>query len=344
MTHLEELEKEFGFEYPALYKELYHNNMLDMGEASADWLTLTYPKIKQNPSLLLYAPDFEVTNVSEVRDLIEELRDPDDYRNVNPDYLFVPFAMTYGGDWYCFWYRFPADIEADEPLIVLLPHDDLDVEVLAKNLEDFIFSQMCKTVCDVYEEGLVMDGDFKENIGNMLRTHLPYLSEERQKIVTELYGREWFSYTYKVNYGKGTETAQGLITQEDLDALLESEIGFEYLGETYPYEKEDDTPPVELQKIEGTMWLYFSPKPAEDSPVYELLKSLNWREDKSVSDKLAYQRKISQFTPHSDWEKRQNDILGAFLPRLLKLKAFDGFQLIFKDEQSRQDIDLTEII
>lgn len=344
MKKLEALEQEFGFKYPELYKELYKNKMLDSGEYSYDWLQLTYPKLKENPPLLLYGQDFELTPIDEIQSIIEEMRDPDDYREINPDYLFVPFGQTGGGDYYCFWYHFPEEIEADQPLIVLLPHDDIELEILAKNLEDFIFSELCKSVCDVYEEGLIMDGSFKENSTNMLRTHLPYLSEEKQRIVSELYQREWFTHTFKVSYGKGEDSYQGLITREDLEELLEKEIGFEYQNQTYYYDKDTDTPPLELHKIEGMLWLYFSPKPEEDSPVYELLKQLNWRKDKSITDKLAYQRKLSQFTPHTDWATRQKEILSAFLPRLQKLKAFEGFQLVFKDDNSGEIIDLTPYI
>lgn len=344
MKKLEALEQEFRFKYPELYKELYKNKMLDSGESSSDWFQLTYPKLKENPPLLLYGQDFELTPIEEIQSVIEEMRDPDDYREINPDYLFVPFGQTGGGDYYCFWYHFPEEIEADQPLIVLLPHDDIELEVLAKNLEDFIFAELCKSICDVYEEGLIMDGSFRENITNMLRTHLPYLSEEKQRIISELYQREWFTHTFKVSYGKGEDSYQGLITREDLEELLEKEIGFLYRNERFNYERDTDSPPLQLQKIEGMLWLYFSPIPEDSSPVYELLKQLNWRKDKNITDKLAYQRKLSQYTPHSDWATRQKEILEAFLPRLQKLKEFQGFQLVFKDDSTGEIVDLTSYI
>lgn len=336
MTHLEKLEKEFGFEYPALYKQLYQNKMLDMGEASADWLTLTYPKLKQNPSLLLYAYDFELINVDEVQGLIEEIRDPDDYRNVNPEYLFVPFAMTYGGDWYCFWYRFPAEIEADEPLIVLLPHDDLELEVLAKNLDDFIFAELCKSVCDVYEEGLIMDGDFRQNTANMLRTHSPFLSADRKRIVAELYEREW------VNDEKAN--TQGLIAYEALEALLEEQIGFDYRGERYPFEIEDDIPPVALQKIAGMVYLRFSPIPDKDSVVYQVIKELNWRQNKAITTHLEYSKKYEVFTRFTTDQERFSEMLSPFLARLQKLKEFGGFELVFIDDESQKTTILNDFI
>lgn len=336
MTHLEELEKEFGFEYPALYKQLYQSKMLDMGEASADWLTLTYPKLKQNPSLLLYAYDFELINVDEVQGLIEEIRDPDDYRNVNPEYLFVPFAMTYGGDWYCFWYRFPAEIEADEPLIVLLPHDDLELEVLAKNLDDFIFAELCKSVCDVYEEGLIMDGDFRQNTANMLRTHSPFLSADRKRIVTELYEREW------VNDEKAN--TQGLIAYEELEVLLEEQIGFDYRGECYPFEIEDDTPPVALQKIAGMVYLRFSPIPDKDSVVYQVIKELNWRQNKAITTHLEYSKKYEVFTRFTTDQEQFSEMLSPFLARLQKLKEFGGFELVFIGDESQKTTILNDFI
>lgn len=336
MNTLELLEKEFGFEYPALYKQLYQNKMLDMGEASTDWLSKTYPKLKQNPSLLLYGYDFEIINPNEVQGLIEEIRDPDDYRNVNPEYLFVPFAMTYGGDWYCFWYRFPAEFEADAPLIVLLPHDDLELEILAKNLEDFIFAQLCEAVCDIYEEGLIMDGDFRQNISNMLRSHSPFLSDERKCIVAELYEREW------VNDEK-TNT-QGLISQEELDELLKQEIDFDYRGETYPFEIEDHTPEVALQKIAGMVYVRISPIPDKDSAVYQMVKELNWRQNKAVTTHLEYAKKYEIFTSFTTPKEQFTEMLEPFLARLQRLTSLSGFELVFVDENSQETTILNDII
>lgn len=336
MNTLELLEKEFGFEYPALYKQLYQNKMLDMGKASADWLTLTYPKLKQNPSLLLYACDFELIDLDEVQGLIKEIRDPDDYRNVNPEYLFVPFAMTYGGDWYCFWYRFPAEIEADAPLIVLLPHDDSELEILAKNLEDFIFAQLCKSVCDVYEEGLIMHGDFRQNISNMLRSHSPFLSADRKQIVSELYEREW------VNDEKSN--TQGLIGDEELATLLEKEIGFDYRGERYPFEIEEDSPAVALQKIAGMVYLKISPIPEKESPVYQMVKALNWRQNKAVTTHLEYSKKYEVFTRFTTPKEQFIEMLEPFLARLQKLKNLSDFELIFVDSNSQETTILNEFI
>ena len=337
MNTLENLEKEFGFTYPAIYKKLAENQMLDMSKASADWLNLVYPKLKDNPSLLLYAYDFELIDLDEVQGLIEELRDPDDYRNVNPDYLFVPFAMTYGGDWYCFWYHFPKEIEAGEPLIVLLPHDDYELEILAKNLEDFIFAQLCQSVCDVYEEGLIMDGDFRQNITNMLRTHSPFLSDERKRIVAELYEREWM-------IDSDDESIRGLISKEDLDTLLEQEISFDYLNQTYPFEIEEDTSPVALQKISGMVYLSISPIPEKDSPVYQMVKELNWRHKKAISTHLEYTKKYEFFTRFTTPKEQFAEMLDPFLTRLKMLKTLTDFELIFIDSQSQEMTILNEWI
>ena len=46
MNTLEDLEKEFNFTYPELYKQLYADKMLDWGSDGNGWYANVFPKLK----------------------------------------------------------------------------------------------------------------------------------------------------------------------------------------------------------------------------------------------------------------------------------------------------------
>ena len=60
MNKLEQIEQQFNFKYPELYKALYENGMLDWGEPGPNWYATFWEKFKSNPPLLLFGNDFEL--------------------------------------------------------------------------------------------------------------------------------------------------------------------------------------------------------------------------------------------------------------------------------------------
>jgi hypothetical protein len=251
MTILQSIETKFGFQYPALYKQLFEQNRLDWGEVCSGWYENVYPSLKANPPFLLYGNRFEILDFKRIEEEIEAFSDPEDYRNTNPEHRFIPFGQDGSGDLYCFYYHQKFK---DEVPIVYVCHDADEVRVLAKNLEDFIFRHLLDSVVDVFEETLGNEDDnFKENITNMLRTHSDLLTEKRQKIVAEIYSQAFFTYSYDV--GKRFEKATGLLTYNELNEILKAEIGFEHLNEEFSYMQPTETEPKiaenrkELKKI-----------------------------------------------------------------------------------------------
>ena len=168
--------------------------------------------------------DFELLPVDAIDETIEEFRDPEN--EVNLEYFFVPFAMNNAGDQYCFWYHTP--FEASEPPVALVSHDSDELLVLAKNLQDFIFRKFCETLSDIWDKDIVKE--LKEGLDKaLLCTHLPYLTTHQGEVLKDLFSRE--VQTFKTKWGD----VLGVLSDKELEALLQREIGFEELDKAYDY-------------------------------------------------------------------------------------------------------------
>ena len=235
MKQLEQIEKQFNFKYPDLYKKLYDDGMLDWGENCQNWYAIYWEKFKNNPPLLLFGNDIELISfsilVQEVKALIEMLKDPEDYRKTKPEFQFVPFAQTGGGDLYVFQFDKQS---GDNVPITLLPHDWEEATILAKNLQDFIFRELLECVAEIGKYSKAADGDLKTNLSNMLKTHKPYLSRRQVTKIEEIYNRDLFEYKYQIPNGREF-SAMGLISRDELEEILQQEIGFEDLDKEFVY-------------------------------------------------------------------------------------------------------------
>lgn len=100
---LKEIESKYGFKYPQLYKKLEYDQMLDVGQYGQGWYDTVFPKLKENPTLLLHSEDFEVLSVDAAYEAIKDLADPKDYRQIKHEFQFIPFAQSDGGDHFCFF-------------------------------------------------------------------------------------------------------------------------------------------------------------------------------------------------------------------------------------------------
>ncbi|HVI44479.1 MAG TPA: SMI1/KNR4 family protein [Chitinophaga sp.] len=209
---LDAIEKEYGFVYPQLYKQLYHEGMLNWGTLGSGWYQTVYPTLKSAPPFLIYGDDFEIM----------ELPDIQEWLSKGPPYgdkghRFVPFGYTGAGDWYAFYLNLQ---EGDNIPVVQVWHDANRACVLAKNLQDFIFSQMLHAITDQEDnDSLITDGDLKENCQNFLRTHGPYLTPHQRSIVADAYEK-------------------GSLKGKELFNILSEEINFEWLDKCFPYQAE----------------------------------------------------------------------------------------------------------
>lgn len=328
MNTLQQLEEKFGFQYPPMYHQLFQNGMLHWGESSSQWFRNVFPTLKENPPLCLYANDFEFEGFQWVSKAIEELYSEDNFRQVLPDWLFIPFGQTAAGDYYCFFYD---KNNRNEIPIVYLWHDLDEAHFLAKNLQDFIFRSLVEAVVDVDEESLVMSGDFYENLQKFYASHQNYLSENQQKIIKEIYQRKLADFVYDLP-NKFPYEYKGLLSQEEAEEIIKQTIHFEKFEEKFNPFVEEELPP--LKNIKGTMFLRVFPKPEANSPIYNDLKALNWRQNKNASQGLEYFRKINIFVPAgANTTERMNYLLDNFKDRIDHLKNnYQGVEVVFEVE------------
>ena len=320
------------WEYPELYHRLYAEQMLDIGEYSSLWSKEVYPRLKNHPPLFLYSGEFELIPLANIAETIEELNGEDSWFSINPDYLFIPFGQTGGGDYYCFLYD--QNAPKPTPPIALLQHDSDEAELLANTLEDFFFYEMLNSVNDIYEGSLVRsEGDFYENITRLLQSHLPYISNEAQrKVIQEVYSRKLTDFTRVLP--RSTQTYQGLLSDEELEQLLQQHIPI--AGEkTFVYTTENEVESTPPRYIDGTLYVRVSPIPTKNDKVYDALKALNWRQNKAVTDRLEYSKKMQLYYNDQYGVPWEEYILGAFKERIEALKQFPNVIVTF--EQANND-------
>lgn len=223
---LAEIEQQHSFTYPALYRQLERDGMLAVGEYGPDWYKLVYPTLTERPTLLLHADDFELLSVKAVAAAMEELADPDDYRQIDPALRFIPFAQTGAGDHYCF---FASGQHDGEMPIVLLWHDQSEAQYLAKNLQDFLFHMLLNSMADQDTYNDVGDEQFREQLAKTLDTHARYLTARQAEVLQTLLARDILDYEVVLPKGR-KEAHRGLLTDIELASLR---------AEIIPYEKFD---------------------------------------------------------------------------------------------------------
>ncbi|WP_292009206.1 SMI1/KNR4 family protein [Chryseobacterium sp.] len=239
MNVLEKIEKKFQFSYPELYKKMYRDQFLDWGEFGSDGYKETYCEIKKNPPFLFFAEDFEILSFDQIIMEMESFVDFKDYRRIHPEYQLIPFAQNGTGDLYCFLYS--EEYKGQVP-VVFMWYDSNNADIKSRSFQDFIFRELLEMVVDIEGGDVIMEGSFKENTVNMLKTHKKYISDTRLKIIEEIYSRELRTFSSKGLFGEREEI--GLISYEELRSLLQSEIGFDGLNKTFKHELSVPVVPV----------------------------------------------------------------------------------------------------
>ncbi|AJH15446.1 SMI1/KNR4 family protein [Myroides profundi] len=223
-----ELEQKYNIVYPELYKQLEQDNMLEVGEYSQMWYATTFPKLKDNPPLLLFSDDFELTPLKDVDEDIAWLRDPDNYMEIKEEYNFISFAKNGAGDMYCFFMS--EETDGDYP-IVFVWHDDIEATYEAKNLRDFIFKRIVSDMSQLDTYNNQSDEEFIENLRATLKTHTQYLSDDKVALLKELIERPIIDYTIE----GWSEKCRGVLTDIEYKEILEKYIPYEKMNVSFPY-------------------------------------------------------------------------------------------------------------
>jgi hypothetical protein len=228
---LAEMEQQHGFSYPPLYRQLERDGMLAVGEYGPDWYRLVFPTLKDRPTLLLHADDFELLSIQAAAAAVETLQDADDYRKIDPAFQFIPFAQTGAGDHYCFFASGQYDGEMP---IVLLWHDQNEAQYLAKNLQDFLFHMLLKSMAEQDTYNDVGDEEFKDQLAKTLGTHARYLTARQAEVLQALLARDIIDYDVALPKGR-TEAHRGLLTDVELASLRAELIPYERFDSCFAY-------------------------------------------------------------------------------------------------------------
>ena len=226
MITLQEIEQTYHFKYPTLYYQLWEDGMLDIRWQEGWWKNI-FPELKKNPPLLLFRDQF--TALDDAEEIVNLIEDYKSQRGIKVEYLLVPFASECAGD-VCFFYN--REKPEQPPVIVKDWYDFDSAEIIADNLQNFIFYGMLSMVHSIYTKAPICLGDFYENIANLFRTHRPYLTEEQAEVIEKIYSRKLTAY--KAIQVKKDNLLTALIHYQDYTALLSDEEFEELMKEYNP--------------------------------------------------------------------------------------------------------------
>ncbi|MGB4812263.1 MAG: SMI1/KNR4 family protein [Methylophilaceae bacterium] len=324
-----QIEAKYQFKYPALYHQLFADGMLDVGKKGPNWVKNEYPKRKEFPLLLLYAEDFELLDMEEVVARIEDFANPDDYRRADRKHKFIPFGQSGAGDLICFYLN--AQVGDDIP-IVFVWHDDDKAYFKAKNLQDYIFAKLLEVTLNPYDLKAEAEAVFKHDLNNMLKSHRAYILPYQADIVAEVYSRKFVNYT--ITYPRRTEQARGLITEDEYKKIIAAENKFDNAEQFFAYALPEliIVETEENKRHVGVLQIKISPIPAEKSPIWVMLKPLNWRGVRDASSNTyTSTRSMIIFGPPS-----MQTLDDTFRGKLAQLKQdFPEIELIFIENKTQ---------
>lgn len=223
MSTLSDIEQATGQAFPPLFHRIIAEDGADWGTVHSHWSKVVLPTLLAKPPLLLHASEFEPIDPGELRDAWEDLTAEDHYNPLREDLQLLPFARSGGGDTYCFWTNAPGFAEAP---VLLVWHDDDRADVLAANLQDFLFRKMVEAVAELEAEyTTLVEGDLAANLQAWLDSHRRWLRDDQAAALEALFART-------------DDIAAGKISDEEAQALVKQVIGFPRLDESFAYVRE----------------------------------------------------------------------------------------------------------
>lgn len=220
MSTLIEIEQATGQAFPPLFHQITAEGRADWGATGSLWFREVFPTLLAQPPLLLHANEFEPIALHELREAWEDLTAEDHYNPLREDLQLLPFARSGAGDTYCFWSNAPG---FTEPPVLMVWHDDDRADVLAANLQDFLFRKMVEAVTELEAAyTTLVEGDLAANLQAWLGSHRRWLRDDQATALEALFART-------------DDIAAGRISDEEAQALVTQVIGFPRLDESFAY-------------------------------------------------------------------------------------------------------------
>jgi hypothetical protein len=221
-----EIERKAGFRIPELYRRMLADGALDY-PPGAMFGELRRGLYEQQPALSC-ALDVEWLPL----EAIVGWEPPDFWL---PEKLLVPFAVTGAGDHYA-WYPAWAD-GADVP-IVLAWHDDNRCDVLAPNLEGFMYRQTLSAMTFEPASPSPSGGAHEERRRGLrkdLDTLRPYLPAKWMQDLELLYATE--PRIWKKQFRLTESVYLARLNEHEFEERVARELRFPHLNEAFPHMK-----------------------------------------------------------------------------------------------------------
>lgn len=223
MSALAEIEQATGQAFPPLFHWITAEGRADWGATGNLWFREVFPTLLAQPPLLLHANEFEPIARNELREAWEDLTAEDHYNPLREDLQLLPFARSGAGDTYCFWSNAPGFAE---PPVLLVWHDDDRADILAANLQDFLFRKMVEAVAELEAEyTTLVEVDLAANLQAWLGSHRAWLRDDQAAALEALFART-------------EDIAAGQIGNDEAQALVKQMIGFARLDASFAYVRE----------------------------------------------------------------------------------------------------------
>jgi SMI1 / KNR4 family (SUKH-1) len=219
---LRAIEQKYQLTLPVVYKKLEADGMLEYANAFGyGWYKRIFPALKTQPPFLMFANNFELLSL---RDIYDEQKKSIDQTGWLDNFHMLPFAGDGSGDRFAFYL---STQHAPEWSIIHWWHDSDHCDILAHDLQDFIFRKMLEAACNVNAEyDIVADGDFKQNLNHWFKTHQKYLKPKHAEILAAIYQREPVC---------DEEGNCSLITETELNDILKVQLGPDIENDSFKY-------------------------------------------------------------------------------------------------------------
>jgi len=221
---LRSIEEKYDINLPSLYRRLYEDGMLDWTggygypiPSDVDWAEDIYPKLHANPPILFHTGG-DILLWSPRQILSYDLSDDwslDRWR-------IVPIGEAIEEDHI---YALVWDTATDTEPMVAIVWDDDEVEIIAKNLEDFILLKMVEAATEIDKETLDREygagqvESYRDDILLDLKRTQPYLNKQYINLLTDLYHGQKQETTVTYWFEGQLDTDRMMTEMTDFDML-----------------------------------------------------------------------------------------------------------------------------
>ncbi|NFT07442.1 SMI1/KNR4 family protein [Clostridium botulinum] len=164
--NLEEIENIEGIKFPRLFRDIYSTGAMKW-MTSYKWLNKNREELLNTPAAFMYGVESDCEpllfeDIQDRKEFIDEMNEISGYK-IKEEYTFIPFAITGGGDIYCFIYKNKTVLTH----IILYKHDTEDIVSYGVNFEEFLMWQMSAAITE-----------WEQEIDDCILTHAKYLKDE----------------------------------------------------------------------------------------------------------------------------------------------------------------------